>query len=189
MNWPLSYKEAQFSPGEVTACTGLSLAMQRDWRSHGYLRPRTTGHARFSPREVAELRVMVLVRGRGVSLSESHSVAERAASSVLYIAVSQYRQMSLAVDADLERGGRYLDVLEKQMDEQLFYSISGADSGFYRYILEQGSECKLLPNLEHDAINNRVEASTFISLEAVAAALVEAAPRPLFTLVVPAGFK
>ena len=115
-------------------------------------------------------------------------MAERAASSVLYLALSAHTSRSLAVDADSAAGARYAKTLNEQLEERLFYTISGANPYYYRYILLQGGECNLLPDLENDPFNNRIKASAAVHLEAIAAEIVETAPRPLFTLVVPAGF-
>ena len=66
------HRQDEFTPSEAAAITGLSLTLQRDWRSQGHLRPRTSGRAIFSPRELAEMRMMMKLRGLGLPLPDSH---------------------------------------------------------------------------------------------------------------------
>jgi hypothetical protein len=58
----------------------------------------------------------------------------------------------------------------------------------YRYALVQDGQGHLLRTLGEDAMGETEEFAGLLHLNAVARAIVEAAPRPLFTLVVPRGF-
>ena len=192
MNWPLSYREGQFSPAEAAAIAGLSLTLQRDWRSQGHLRPRTSGRAKFSPRELAEMRIMVALRSLGLSLPERRAIAEQAASSVLYMALSDYPG-SLAVEAPdrggADRGDRYLKALDRGTDGRHLNQLSGLEEAPYFYVLLQGRRGDLRYDLQEPALEPSVEASGLVNLQATAARLAEAAKRPLFTLLVPMEFK
>ena len=75
----LRYREGQFTPSETAAITGTPLHLQRDWRSQGLLRARQGGRASFTPRELAEMRLMMRLRGLGVSLSDAKRAAVEAA--------------------------------------------------------------------------------------------------------------
>ena len=191
MDWPLSYREGQFTPAEAAAIAGLSLTLQRDWRSQGHLRPRTSGHAKFSPRELAEMRIMVALRSLGLSLPDGRIIAEKAASSVLYMALDH--PGALAVEAPdrggAERGERYLKALDRQPDGRHLNQLSGLEGAPYFYVLLRGRRGDLRYDLQEPALDPSVEASGLVNLQATAARLAEAAKRPLFTLLVPVGFK
>jgi len=59
----------------------------------------------------------------------------------------------------------------------------------FRHALIENGECFLLKALGEDAVGEDVEVAGLINLWAVARSIVEAAPRPLFTLVVPRNFR
>jgi len=187
----MSYREGQFTPSEAAAITGLSLTLQRDWRSQGHLRPRTGGRASFSPRELAEMRLMMKLRGLGLPLPESRKVADEAAPSIVFAALANHRAKTLAVDAAPERAAEYIDVLERQTDGGYLQTMAGlpALDGLLRHALLEGGKCTLLPTLGDDAVDETIEAAGLINLWAVAGAIAEAATRPLFTLVLPAGYR
>ncbi len=58
-------------------------------------------------------------------------------------------------------------------------------SQVYRHAVIENGECRLLHALSEDAADETVEAAGLINLWAVAAAIAQATPRPLFTLVTP----
>lgn len=191
MDLRLRFREGQFSPAETAAITGLSLSLQRDWRSQGLLRARETGRASFSPRELAEIRVMVKLRGLGLPLPASRKAAEEAAPGVVFAALANHRERALAVDAPPEEANAYLKALEAEADAGYLLTLSDlpAIEGLYRHALIENGECFLLRALGDDVMSEDVEAAGLINLWAVARAIVEAAPRPLFTVIVPAGFR
>ncbi len=188
MNWPLSYREGQFSPVEAAACTGLSLTLQRDWRSLGHLPPRISGHARFTPRELAEMRTMVVLRRLGLGLAECRAAAMRAAPSILFLALAD-NERCLSVDAEPDRARRFLDALGYAHDERHLRTLSGAGQLRYLFILLEDEDCKLLPDLSAESLDNKTEGVTIAKLEVIAAKLVAAAPHPLFTVTVPPEFE
>ena len=119
MDWPLSYRQTQFTPAEVVAITGLTHALQRSWRSQGLLTARTTGHKRFEPVELAEIRIMVVLRSLGLGLQDCREAAEAAAPSVLFLALINQPHLSLGWDAESDRAGRYIDALGWEKDERV----------------------------------------------------------------------
>lgn len=191
--WPLSYREGQFAPVEAAVIAGLSLTLQRDWRSQGHLRPRTSARARFSPRELAEMRIMVALRSLGLSLPTARTLAQQGAPSVLFIALSEHSD-TLAVDPP-EHRERYLEGLERQTDGAWLNLLSGLEGAPYFYVLTQGKHGELRYNLDNPRMDTpnpdkRTEASGFVTLEALTANLAEAAGKtPLFTLTAPPGFR
>lgn len=81
-----------FAPKELTAITGLSLAMQRDWRRSGYLPPRETGWATFSLRDIAgiALRKVLADSGLGPGFGNTlltHPSADLVVNSIVWWAV------------------------------------------------------------------------------------------------------
>ncbi len=188
VDWPLSYREAQFTPAEIVTCAGLSHALQRSWRAQGLLPPRTTGHKRFSPAEVAEIRVMVTLRAIGLSLRECREAAEAAAPSVLFIALANYDRLCLEVEAAPERARRFKETLGWETDERCQLVMSGAGDARTTYVAVRGGGYELLADPSGLAAKHVAEAFAMVDLEAVAEALVKAAPRPLFTLVVPKSY-
>lgn len=187
MDFSLRYREGQFSPSEAAAITGLALHLQRDWRSQGLLKAREGGRASFSPRELAEMRVMVKLRALGLPLPESRKVAEEAAPGLIFAALANQQDKALAVDAPADVAAAYLKSLEGKSDDGYLLILSDlpeAERG-YRYAVIENGQCTLLKKLTDDAVDEDVEVAGLINLTAVARAIVEAAPRPLFTLVVP----
>ena len=94
----LRSREGQFTPSETAAITGTPLHLQRDWRSQGLLRARQGGRASFTPRELAEMRLMMRLRGLGVSLPDAKRAAVEAAPGVVFIALAHHRDQTLTVE-------------------------------------------------------------------------------------------
>lgn len=191
MKYSLRYRETQFSPSEAAAITDVALHLQRDWRSQGLLKAREGGRASFTPRELAEMRLMVKLRAYGLSLADSRRVAEEAAPGVIFAALADRRSKALAVDAPENLATAYLEALERGSDDgylALLSDLSESDRG-YRYAVIENGRCSLLKELNDDAVDEDVEVAGVINLSAVARAMVEAAPRPLFTLLLPRDFR
>lgn len=70
-----------FRPGEAEAITGLSTAMQRDYRRRGFL-PKNEGHARFNVFELAEMFMLKQLSDRGFWPEFFAPVAHLAAKGV-----------------------------------------------------------------------------------------------------------
>lgn len=183
----LRYREEQFTPSEAAAITGTPLHLQRDWRSQGLLRAREGGRASFTPRELAEMRLMMRMRGLGVSLPDARRAAVEAAPGVVFAALSEYREQTLAVDGTGAEAAAYINSLERAGDHAYMLVLAELkDMGrVYRHAVIEEGECRFLHSLSEDAADETLEAAGLINLWAVAAAIAKAAPRPLFTLVMP----
>lgn len=188
MDWPLTYIEAQFSPGEAAECTGLSLTLQRDWRSLGHLPPAGSGHARFGSREIVEMRTMVVLRNLRLGLAECRAAAVKTARSLLFLMLADH-PACLAVDAAPERAGRYLNALGFERHRRHLQTLSGAGRTRFLFILLEGERVELLPDVTADQFDRQTEGATIVKLEVVASNLAEKIIRPLFTLGVPLDFE
>lgn len=186
----LRYREGQFTPSEAAAITGLSLHLQRDWRSQGLLRAREGGRASFSPRDLAEMRVMVRLRSLGLSLPHAKEVAEQAAPSVVQVALADHRDKTLAVDGPQNRVAQFIDLLERETDGGYLLVLSevAGPGEVYRDALVIDGQCELVHALDEHILDEETEVAGVVNLWAVAQAIARAAPRPLFTLVMPRNF-
>lgn len=59
-------QQRSFLPRELTAITGLSPTMQRDWRRNGYLPMREAGWATFDLRDVARVALLKVLADAGL---------------------------------------------------------------------------------------------------------------------------
>ncbi|HRO33055.1 MAG TPA: MerR family transcriptional regulator [Brevundimonas sp.] len=180
------YREAQFSPSEAVGITGLSLGMQRDWRSNKLLRAREGGRASFSPREVAEMRVMVKLRGLGLPLQDCRSVADQAGPAVIFAALSNHLEEAIAVDGPEDTAAELMETLQEHRGRaSSLLSLADVPSveHAYRHALVEKGECFLVRGLDDTTVDEHVEVAGIVNLWAVAEAIVKASPRPLFTIV------
>jgi hypothetical protein len=81
-----------FAPKDVAAITGLSPAMQRDWRRNGYLPPRETGWSNFTLHEVAAIAIRKAVTDIGIGPAFAdriltHGASQQAIKSVVWWAL------------------------------------------------------------------------------------------------------
>ena len=186
MGFGFSYRETSFSPAEAATITGVALHLQRDWRSQGLLRARESGRAAFTPRELAEMRVMVKLRSLGVSLADAKPLSEEAAPAVIYAAISHSPDSALAVDGPPDTAGMFIDAIDRQSDGDYLHHLAGSSAASaHHFAVVIGASCIFVPTLGEGEILNHVEVGGLITLWAVADAIVAAAERPLFTLVMP----
>lgn len=82
----LDYQLATFTPKEVERITGLSSAMQRDWRHRGLL-PSYDRHARFTPFELATMWAMKLLADAGRGPKITTEIAPAIGAAVLFNAL------------------------------------------------------------------------------------------------------
>ena len=191
MHVSLRYREEHFTPAETAAITGLSLTLQRDWRSQGLLRSRTSGRASFLPSELAEMRLMVKLRELGFTLPVAREAADAAAPSVIFAALAEHSAKALTVDAPADQAEAYISFLEQQTDEGYLLTLAGlaSVSDLRRHAILENGRWTLLRELEEDSLGDDVEAASVVHLWTMARVIVETAPRPLFTLMVPRDFQ
>ena len=175
-----AYREERFTPAEAAACTGLSLAMQRDWRRHGHLPARSGGTASFGPRELAEMRLMVLMRQMGLGPSKSRGLAQEAAPSLVWLILVDHPS-TWAVEGPAETAAHYRDKLEALGDSHL-RSMAGLHDRVRLYGVAEGEEVDFVTQIAGEEFDNKHELITVLSLRAVAAAMAAALDRPLFTI-------
>jgi DNA-binding transcriptional MerR regulator len=181
------YREGQFSPSEAATISGLSLGLQRDWRSQRLLKERDGGQARFSPRELAEMRVMVKLRSLGVPLQACRSAADEAGAAVVFAALHNHLCDALRVEGPEEAAAELMNELEGSRGHQAMLALADLPSldQAYRHALVENGRCFLVKALDDTTADERVEVAGLVNLWAVAEAIVKAAPRPLFTLLLP----
>lgn len=191
MKLDLRYREGQFTPSETMAITGVALHLQRDWRSQGLLRPREGGRASFSPRELAEMRLMVKLRTLGLPLVEARCVAEEAAPGVVFAALANEPKKALVIEGSDDQASAYRAALEQEADENYLLLLADLPTmqHVYKYALVENGKCHLLKTLDEDAMDDDAEVAGLINLWAIARAIVGEIPRPLFTLIVPRNFR
>jgi len=137
------------------------------------------------------MRVMVKLRSVGISLADSRQVAEESAPGVVFAALLNHADKALGSDEDRDRAAAYRDALERESGDgylRMIADLTEADP-FYHYALIDNGKCSLLPELKDDAVSDDEEASAFVNLWAIAKTIATAAPRPLFTLLVPRSFR
>jgi len=75
-----------FTPSEAAQITGLSAAMQRDWRHRGFL-PKNDGHARFDLFTLAVMMVLKLFADRNIGPQAVKTIAEITARAIAWHAL------------------------------------------------------------------------------------------------------
>ncbi|MEO3428922.1 hypothetical protein AAFN88_08715 [Pelagibius sp. CAU 1746] len=104
-----------FTPGEAEGITGVSTALQRDWRRRGFL-PSNDGHARFDVFALAEMWALRLLAERGIGPQQSRKAAAWLAAGIVHEAL-QHRQ---AYEGDFEaaalRGAHPDDNVQDRLD-------------------------------------------------------------------------
>lgn len=82
----ITFEPTQFTPADVARITGLTTAMQRDWRQRGFL-AKSDKHARFEAPEVARIMVMQALAQRTIGPRESYTVASQFSAVVVECAL------------------------------------------------------------------------------------------------------
>ena len=78
------FEAVTFTPAEAEQITGVTGAVQRDWRRHGYL-PSTKGHARFELHDLAELWLLKMFTDRGIGPQRAKVVSASLAHRIAYL--------------------------------------------------------------------------------------------------------
>lgn len=168
-----------FSANEVSAITGIPLALQRAWRSRDQLPGGIGKGALFSSLDVAEILIRYQLSLNGVPPSESAEAGATAAQIILYWAI-------LNGDGVCEVRGtpndihRFLKFFET--DDEIAREIAG-NSNLYTFLWRGDGG---LLKFEYE-IGNSIEEKHFISnffldLEVAARHLIKMADRPLMIL-------
>lgn len=95
---------AHFTPAEAERITGVSTALQRDWRRRNLL-PSMSGHARFDVFELARMAVLKHLADRGIGPSLAGDEADWCAAAVAHAALGWHE----AWDGEADRTLTWLD--------------------------------------------------------------------------------
>lgn len=82
------FEAVTFTPAEAEQITGVTGAVQRDWRRHGYL-PSTKGHARFELHDLAELWLLKMFTDRGIGPQRAKVVSASLAHRIAYLTAQE----------------------------------------------------------------------------------------------------
>lgn len=110
---------------------------------------------------------------------------------MIFAALLNHTDKALGVEAEPGRATAYRNALEREFDDgylRMISDLTDADP-IYHYAIIDNGRCSLLPTLKDDAVSDDEEASAFVNLWAIAKTIATAAPRPLFTLLVPRSFR
>jgi hypothetical protein len=178
----IAYREGLFTPAQAAACTGLSPAMQRNWRQAGHIAARTSEMALFSPRDLAAIRIMVVLRDVGLGPTLSRSIAEQAAPSVIWIALSDYPSTWI-VAGDAAQATEYRKRLES--DDSKLRSMAGLTGPAYTFGIAQAGKVELTSAINDDCFDADDEVESVVKLAAIARRIATSATQPLVTVIPP----
>lgn len=168
--------DREFSPSEASAITGVSVALQRDWRRRGILPENPSGKwTRFSVAHVIEMCVMKLFSDAGVSVSLIRDAAAMAVLPTLQRLhqipeatvfegepLSQSMKERVTSGAVVGAKGRYLVSWQDQAGEPTFGRFATL-AGVEDYLLDFSAPLILLLDFEAIAklIWHRVDGPLF----------------------------
>lgn len=177
------YREGLFTPAQAAACTGLSPAMQRNWRQAGHIAGRTTEVALFGPRDLATIRIMVVLRDVGLGPALSRSIAEQMVPSVLWLALVNY-PTTWSVAGDAEQAAAYRRQLELVGDFHL-RAMAGLAEDVFTFGIVRDKTVHLVAEITDAAFDEDDEVERVIKLSAVAKRIALGTNQPLMTLILP----
>lgn len=86
MPYSVKYTEREFTPAEAAEITGVSTALQRDWRRRGILPKREVeGWSKYSVTGLVQLHVLGFFSDAGVSVKQTRDITSAAVLPVLDI--------------------------------------------------------------------------------------------------------
>lgn len=186
-----------FRAGEAEAITGLSAAMQRDYRHRGFL-PKFEGHARFNIFDLAEMFMLKRLSDAGFWPDVFAPVAKIAAAGLAFYAlkiadayegseadIEQFCVISnrpelrvfeaLSMDAEVSRylviwATPALGIAEHEFSDDLNASFSEDTKGSGRAFLKQNGPVTIF-NIEYLSVHllaHRIEDKAFVRLSSAA---------------------
>ncbi|MFG1373391.1 hypothetical protein V5F32_14555 [Xanthobacter oligotrophicus] len=186
-----------FRPGEAEAITGLSAAMQRDYRHRGFL-PKFVGHARFNIFDLAEMYMLKRLSDAGFWPEVFGPLAKIAATGLAFYAlkmanayegnqadIEQFCAISnrpelkifetLGLDAEVSKylviwATPVLGVAEHEFSDDLNASFSEDVKGSGRAFLQQDGPVTVfnLQYLSHHLLASGFEGKAFVRLSSAA---------------------
>lgn len=177
--------EGAFTPREVERMTGLSTAMQRDWRKRGFLSSLQGKHARFTADEVAALFIMKLLADGGLGPAVSHRLAQPAARALLMYGTDTFA--ALEVEGPAEAVDEYSKAYASDTAEWEIASGMKVED-LQRYLVFVGPDKLFTTNdLNSFAAERRPGPMLILDLDDLGKKLAARAPRPLRKLHVAPG--
>lgn len=168
------------TPAELETASGLSTTLQRVWRRRGEIPQRTSGHATFSPQDVASIAIAVALNKFGYTPSEAMQFGNAYHSVVMRCA--------------LERGGA-CEVIGTREGLRKFRTQFDEDLSFLAALVGQRNldNAWLLCSLDGEAprLTNRGFGNFdtlpntfgyFVNLQAIGGHLLDVAARPLLKI-------
>lgn len=177
-----TFQEHSFSPSEAHTCTGLSAAMQRNWRQHGYLPKGDSLQNRYTPSELVMIRIMRALRHLGLDLTRSQEIAIKAAPSVLYHVLHNHPESwsIKGIDAAAEARMR----THVAGDDTLLRDMAGLSGEPYTWAIgRDDGGVDLITAIANKNFKADAEVETVVKLVAVARHIAAALPRPLMSAV------
>lgn len=156
--------------------------MQRNWRQAGHIAARTSEMALFSPRELAAIRIMVVLRDVGLGPALSRSIAEKAAPSVIWLALSDHPS-SWTVAGDPEQAADHRRRLE--LDDSRLRDMAGLSGPAYTFGIAQSGTVELVSAINDDSFDADDEVESVVKFAAVARRIASSATQPLVTVIPP----
>lgn len=174
------FREGLFTPSQAALCTGLSPAMQRNWRQAGHIAARTGDMALFSPRELAAIRIMVVLRDVGLGPAISRSIAEEAAPSVIWLALSDFSQ-TLVITGDAKKAE---DVRRRVMlDDGGLREMAGLHGPAYSFGIARAGDVDLVSDIDAGSFGDDDEVESVVKLANVAKRIASTITQPLVTVI------
>lgn len=176
-----SYQVMMLTPAKVEHCTGLSTAMQRNWRKAGHLPQRTSGVTLFEPAELVAIRLMIIMRSMGYGPSISRPFAELAAPSVIWLVLSDYPE-SWEVDPTYSGADQFRHELNLSGDRHLkiMARLKGTPN---LYGVSRGAAVEFLSEPPGFELDDDEEIESIIKLRAVARRIAISLDAPLMRVV------
>jgi len=175
-----TYRESLFTPAQTAACTGLSPAMQRNWRQAEHIAKRTTEMALFGPLDLATIRIMLVLRDVGLGPALSKPLAEKAAPSVIWLALSMFPN-TWAVSGDAKQDKAIRDRMDRDSYRDL-QVMAGLTEAPALYGIAQGKTVNLFTELDGSAFDEDDEVEAVIKFGAVAKHIARGLTQPLITI-------
>lgn len=168
-----------FSPGELEIATGLTADLQRVWRRRGHLPARDGGRASFDAREAAAIAVRLELARFGVSPSDTTSIGDDAAGTVLHSALLS-RSRAAEVRGLFSEVARVAASFDD--DDRLAGAVTGASGGGRYLWASSPSHLEFVDDIASMISEERFSAMLLLDLTVVGVRLADRAPKPLFII-------
>ena len=170
----------RFSASDAARATGVTAALQRDWRRRSYLPSLGGKHARFDAFVLSQLALARALSNRSIGPAKAQEIVSRAAPTIVWNALINFPNL-INVSGPKKYIERYSRRLEGSGDE--FLKLAGISEGLdVRFLVE--FEDYLVMTAELDAVFKRSDSvvSFVIDLESIARSLAASIDGHLVTV-------